>query len=136
MKVVLDSNILLVAVGKRSSYRPIWNAFLAGKFKLIVSEDVVLEYEEILQQRSAPGVASLIMEIFIESPEVIYQKIYYLWNAIKNDPEDNKFFDIAVAANADYLVTNDAHFNVTRELKFPKVEIITAEEFLKILDKS
>ncbi|HWZ04110.1 MAG TPA: putative toxin-antitoxin system toxin component, PIN family [Mucilaginibacter sp.] len=136
MKVVLDSNILLVAVGKRSNYRPIWNAFLDGRFQLIVSEDVIFEYEEILRQRSAPGVAPMIMEIFIESPEVIYQKIYYLWNAIKNDPDDNKFFDIAVAANADYLVTNDAHFNIIKELNFPKIKIITAEEFLKILAKS
>lgn len=32
-------------------------------------------------------------------------------NAITHDPDDNKFFDVAVAANADYLVTKDAHFN-------------------------
>jgi hypothetical protein len=29
MKVVLDSNVLLVALGKRSRYKPIWNAFAA-----------------------------------------------------------------------------------------------------------
>ena len=33
---------------------------------------------------------------------------------INADPDDNKFFDIAVAANADYLVTNDAHFNMVK----------------------
>jgi predicted nucleic acid-binding protein len=44
------------------------------------------------------------VEIFIESPDIIHQHVYYNWNLIKADPDDNKFFDIAVAANADYLV--------------------------------
>jgi predicted nucleic acid-binding protein len=65
------------------------------------------------------------LEILIESPEVIYQRIYYSWNAISNDPDDNKFFDVAVAGGARYLVTNDAHFNEAKNLRFPHVTIIT-----------
>src|ERR1700739_891204 len=107
MKVVLDSNVLLVPLGKRSKYRPIWNAFIEGKIQLIISDEVVFEYTEILQQFSAPGLAEIILEIFVESPDVIFQQVYYNWNAIEADPDDNKFFDIAVAANADYLVTDD-----------------------------
>src|ERR1700761_8238485 len=114
MKIVLDSNILLVAIGKRSRYKPIWTAFIEGKYELIISDEIVYEYEEILQARSVPGVAELLMDIFIESPNVLYQQIYYSWNMIKQDPDDNKFFDIAIAGNADYLVTNDAHFNVVK----------------------
>lgn len=135
MKVVLDSNILLIAIGKRSRYKPIWTAFIDGKYKLIVSDEVVYEYEEILQQHSAPGVAEIMMEILLESPEVIHQQIYYSWNAIIQDPEDNKFFDIAVAGNADYLVTNDAHFNILRQLEFPSVQVIDADVFLKLIDQ-
>jgi putative PIN family toxin of toxin-antitoxin system len=133
MKVVLDSNILLVAIGKRSRFRPIWDAFTDGKYKLVVCDEVIYEYEEILQHHSAPGVASIMMELFLESPEVVYQQVYYSWNMIKNDPDDNKFFDIAVAANADYLVTNDAHFNAVKQVPFPSVKIITADDFLEIL---
>jgi len=55
MKIVLDSNVLLVAIGKRSKYRPIWDAFVEGKYQLIVSEDILHEYEEILLTHSAPG---------------------------------------------------------------------------------
>jgi len=87
MKIVLDSNILLVAIGKKSRYRPIWNAFIEAKINLIVSDDVLYEYEEIMQQRSAPGVAEIMMDIFVESPQVIYQQIYYFWNLIKQDPD-------------------------------------------------
>lgn len=49
------------------------------------------------------------------------------------DPDDNKFFDAAIAANADYLVTNDSHFNEAKRLLFPKANIISADEFLQML---
>jgi len=81
MKIVLDPNVLVSALGKRSRLRPIWNAFIEGRYQLIVSEDILKEYEEILQIHSAPGVAEIIVEIFIESPDVVLQKIYYNWNA-------------------------------------------------------
>ncbi|HWZ14784.1 MAG TPA: putative toxin-antitoxin system toxin component, PIN family [Mucilaginibacter sp.] len=135
MKVVLDSNILLVAIGKRSLFKSIWTAFVDGKYQLIVSDEVIYEYEEVLQRYSAPGVAEIMMEIFIESPNVIYQQIFYSWNVIRQDPDDNKFFDIAIAANADYLVTNDTHFNIVKKLSFPKMKVVTTEEFLDILNK-
>jgi putative PIN family toxin of toxin-antitoxin system len=135
MKIVLDSNVLLVAVGKKSRYRPIWDAFIAGKYQLLISEDIVHEYEEILQSYSATSVADIVLEIFLESPDVIYHRIYYNWNAITNDPDDNKFFDIAIAANADYIVTNDTHFNEVSKLPFPSVKIISADDFLEILNK-
>lgn len=135
MKIVLDSNVLLVAIGKRSKYKPIWNGFIDGRFQLIISEDILHEYEEILLLHSAPGAAELVLEAFNESPDIIFQRIYYSWNAIPRDPDDNKFFDVAVAGNADYLVTNDAHFSEAEKLAFPKVQIITAEEFLNLIEK-
>lgn len=52
MKIVLDSNVLLVAIGKKSKYRPIWDAFIEGKYQLILSEDILHEYEEILLQHT------------------------------------------------------------------------------------
>ena len=68
--------------------------------------------------------------------EIIFNRIYYSWNAITQDPDDNKFFDVAVAANADYLVTNDAHFREAANIPFPKVNIISADAFLDILQKT
>ena len=75
------------------------------------------------------------MEIFLESPDVIHQQVYYSWNAITKDPDDNKFFDIAIAGNVDYLVANDAHFNILKHLSFPSVKVINADAFLNILEE-
>lgn len=46
---------------------------------------------------------------------------------------DNKFIDCAIAANADYIVTNDKHFNVVKNIDFPKVNILSIQEFIKLL---
>ncbi|WP_394338868.1 PIN domain-containing protein [Hanamia caeni] len=51
------------------------------------------------------------------------------------DPDDNKFFDAAVAGKADFIVTNDAHFNEAKKFEFPNVNIISADEFLEILKR-
>jgi putative PIN family toxin of toxin-antitoxin system len=133
MRIVLDSNVLISSLGKKSPLRPIWDSFIEGSYQIIVSEDILKEYEEIMQEHSAPGAAEIVMEIFIESPDVVTQKVYYNWNAISIDPDDNKFFDIAVAADVDYLVTNDHHFDIVKTINFPKVNIITAETFLDII---
>lgn len=49
------------------------------------------------------------------------------------DDDDNKFADCAIAANADYLVTNDKHFNVLKSVAFPKIQIIKIDGFMEIL---
>lgn len=133
MKIVLDTNVLLVAIGKRSKYRPIWQAFLNGEIQLILSEEIIHEYEEILSKHSAPGAAEIVMEIFIQSPNVIFKRVHYNWNAIAIDPDDNKFFDAAVAGNVDFLVTNDKHFKEVLNIVFPKVNVISALDFLKLI---
>ena len=43
MKVVIDSNLLVSMIGKRSALRPIWNAFIQGVYMLAVSEDILKE---------------------------------------------------------------------------------------------
>jgi putative PIN family toxin of toxin-antitoxin system len=131
MRVVLDSNVLLVAIGKRSRYKPIWDAFIEGKYQLILSEEVIHEYDEILNEHAAPGAAAIVLETFLESPDIIFKRVFYCWNAILKDPDDDKFFDIAIAGNADFLVTNDAHFNEAKKLPFPKVNIVSADVFLQ-----
>ncbi len=52
---------------------------------------------------------------------------------LPSDSDDNKFVDCAIAAGAEYIVTNDKHFNPLKEIPWPKVEIIKIAEFVKQL---
>ena len=47
MKIVLDTNIILIALPVRSPYRIIFDSLLAGKFDLFLSTSILNEYTEI-----------------------------------------------------------------------------------------
>jgi predicted nucleic acid-binding protein len=50
---------------------------------------------------------------------------------IEHAPDDNKFVDCAISARVKYIVSNDAHFKVLKEIKFPPMEVIDADGFLE-----
>jgi uncharacterized protein len=133
MKIVLDTNILLQSIPHASRYRPIWNSFLVEFYQLYVTSSILLEYEEKLTEKTSERVAMNVISLISEAPNAHFISAYYEWNAITADYDDNKFFDAAVSANVDYLVTNDTHFNSAKKLSFPKVKIVTAEEFLNLV---
>ena len=61
------------------------------------------------------------------------QKFYYNLNLITIDPSYNKFVDCAFACNANYIVTNDKHFNILQKIQPPKINIISIENFTNLL---
>ena len=132
MKVVLDTNVLIASFGKSSHYRKIFDAFLNYRFSLLLSNDVLLEYLEVIQQKTNSVVAENIIMSLLSAENIELHEIFFHWSLIEHDKEDNKFCDLAIAGNADYLVTNDAHFNIVKLNQFPPVNIISANEFLKL----
>lgn len=132
MKVVLDTNVLLASIGKSSPYRKIFNAFLNYQFTLLLSNEVLLEYLEVIRQKTNTVVAENIIMSLLSAENTALHEIFYRWGLIEYDKDDNKFCDLAIAGNADFLVTNDAHFNVVKLNQFPPVNIISANEFLKL----
>lgn len=60
---------------------------------------------------------------------------HYHFGLIEQDVDDNKFVDCAIASNAKYIVSNDAHFSHLKEILFPKVDVIKLQDFLDILRK-
>ena len=57
----------------------------------------------------------------------------YRFTLIVDDPDDDKFVDCYVASNANFLVTNDKHFNVLANIPFPPINVINIDDFLEIL---
>jgi len=58
---------------------------------------------------------------------------YYKWDLISSDPDDNKFADCALNAGADFIVSNDKHFNILKEINFPKINVVDINTFKKII---
>ena len=133
MKVVLDTNVLIASFGKSSPYRKIFDAFPNYDFTFLLSNDVLMEYLEVIQQKTNLFIAENIVMSLLSADNIELKEIFFHWNLIEHDKEDNKFCDLAIAGNADYLVTNDAHFNIVKLNQFPPVNIVSADEFIKIL---
>ncbi len=136
MNVVLDTNVLLVSIAKKSRYRIIFDNLLANKFNLIISNDILSEYTEIIAQKANVSVANNISEMLLALSNVQKQDVFYKWNLIEADKDDNKFVDCAIAGNADYLVSNDKHFNCLKEIEFPKLSLQTIDEFIELLNQT
>lgn len=133
MRVVIDTNVILMAIPKRSLYRLIFDSLISGKYELVISNEILGEYLEIIEQKTNTVVANNIGEFLMNSKYVDKIEVYYRWGLIRIDPDDNKFVDCAIAGNVNYIVTNDKHFNELKEIDFPPVDVLTADEFLEKL---
>ena len=136
MKIVLDTNCLLPAVFPRSIYHWIWESFRRGDFSLCYSNEIIAEYEELLSSLYPAEMTENAISLILTSFNVEKVIPWYKWNLITADPEDNKFVDCAFNAGADYIVTNDRHFNVLKNIDFPKINVIDIVTFKRIIENS
>jgi len=133
MRIVLDTNCLLVALPKKSHYRCLWEAFRQGRFTLCYSTEMLQEYEELLLRFYSPEITFDTLEMLLKSPNIIQSIPYYKWKLITADPDDNKFVDCALNSGADYIVTNDKHFNVLKSIPFPPIKVVDIDTFKEML---
>ncbi|MCE7040655.1 putative toxin-antitoxin system toxin component, PIN family [Dyadobacter sp. CY312] len=134
MRVVIDTNCLRASIPPKSPFYQLYLDFRAQKFDWYVSNEILLEYDEILTATYSAKTSQLVLHQLAIAPNVIFTEPAYKWNLITEDPDDNKFSDLAISTNADYLVTNDSHFNVFKSIPFPKLNVVDLASFLKILE--
>jgi predicted nucleic acid-binding protein len=79
------------------------------------------------------NIADNLLELIDKQPNTAKTEIYYRWGLITVDYDDNKFVDCAVSAAADYIVTNDKHFQVLHMKTLPSVKCLTLAEFMEHL---
>ena len=133
MKIVLDTNCLVVCLSVTSPYYCLWKAFRDMQITVCYTTDIINEYSEILERFYHQQFVNDVINELLLSPNVVKTGNYYKWNLIAADPDDNKFVDCAFNAGADYIVTNDRHFNVLKSIDFPPIKVIDIETFKNML---
>ena len=128
-RIVLDTNCLLQALPSKSPYHKVWTDVLSGHLSLCVNTEILDEYEEILAVKTTPEIARNVVEAIARLSTTIYQEAFIHFELIKEDMDDNKFVDCAVAADAEYIVTNDSHFNILQDTPWPKISVIKLHDF-------
>lgn len=129
LRVVVDTNVLIAIIGLASPYRWIFDSVINGELTMCVTTEIVLEYREILARKNGAEVAENMVQFFSVHPFVEKVEPFYRFKVIEQDSDDDKFIDCAVAASADCIVSNDRHFQNPRLQNFPKVKVLTADEF-------
>jgi putative PIN family toxin of toxin-antitoxin system len=131
LRIVLDTNILIAIIGRKSPFRWIFDQIIAGQLILCISNEILLEYQEILARKTNQEVADNLINFLTIHPFVIKTEIFYQFHLISEDEDDNKFVDCAIATNAVCLVSKDKHFRVLKTIEFPKVNLLTLPEFVQ-----
>jgi putative PIN family toxin of toxin-antitoxin system len=132
-RIVIDTNCLLAILPSKSPYHCVWTEFLANNLEICVSNEILSEYEEILSEKTSSTFADSIIHTLLNRKNLVKVSPVWRFNVISQDPDDNKFVDCAVCGQAEYLVSNDKHFNILRDVSFPPITVITIQEFVKNL---
>jgi putative PIN family toxin of toxin-antitoxin system len=136
MTVCLDTNVFLQIFGRNQPYHSILRALLDRRLTLAVSTEILLEYEEVTSKLSGADrwqdVATLLDLLSQLHNNIRQVGPQYRFNVITADPDDNKFSDCAIAAEADFVVTDDSHFSPLSSAGY-KPQPITPNEFIRRL---
>lgn len=131
MRVVLDTNILVSGIFWGGIPSKILEEWVSEKFELLLSEDILKEYERVLFKISKGKKDQLVNQwlLFIaENSLIVNVKKRF---KLSVDPDDDKFIECAVAGNAKYIVSGDSHLLDLKNVM--NIEILLASEFINIL---
>ncbi|MEH2301940.1 putative toxin-antitoxin system toxin component, PIN family [Nostoc sp.] len=117
MKVVIDTNVLVSAVLKGRVPRDVIQfIFDNPDWQWIASEEIVVEYKEVLSRRKFKLTDEVICEWFEIIDTFITLIDVNLEVDFSRDKKDAKFLACAMAAEANFLITGDSDFNQAQTL--------------------
>lgn len=72
----------------------------------------------------------VVLDTIARHPKTVWRESYFRFHLLSHiDKDDDKFVDCAITANADYIVTEDTHFNHLKQIPFPRLTVLTIDEF-------
>lgn len=129
LRLVLDTNIFLVSLAPNYKYHWIYTAIISGKFDLIVSNEILTEYQEQITLRYGIDRTDATLDYLLLLPNVELKNPSFLWQLVEKDKDDNKFIDCYIAGQCDYIISNDRHIHQLKENVFPQIAVLRYDEF-------
>lgn len=131
-KIVLDTNILISALGWGSNPKKIFNKVIEKEFELVISKTQLEELGEVMNYPKfafTKEQKARFLNILQEISTIVETRGNI--DVIKEDPDDNVIIETALENNVEYIITGDGHILKLR--KIGKIEIVTATEFMRII---
>ena len=128
-KVVIDTNIFI------SSFfggvpRQIIDLWKEGKIILCLSQGIIEEYIEVLNRLGLKDKKEIknLTKLFAEGYNSIYTSKTPELDIVKDDPDDNKFIECAVALDSKIIISGDKHLKDVK--RYIDIDILSPREFL------
>lgn len=138
MRVVVDTNVFVGACIGVGASNAVVRACLQHRFVPLMGEALLAEFEAVLgrdtlfaKSRLDAVERSTLLDTFLALCE--WTRIYYLWRPNLPDESDNHLIELAVAGDADVIVTRNVRDLRGAELRFASLRVLSPEGFLKEL---
>src|SRR3989338_3653574 len=130
-RIILDTNILISALGWKGNPRIIFDRVIAGEFELILSYKQLNELLRVLNYpkfKFTDEQKDRFLSILLEVATLVKTKSEV--DIIKEDPSDNVILEPANEMKIDYIVSGNDH--LLKVVEFNGAKIVTAREFLDL----
>jgi putative PIN family toxin of toxin-antitoxin system len=131
LRLVIDTNVLISSFfgGNPKKVIDLWRR---GRAILCLTREILEEYLRVMARLPiAPETKSKLVAILQEKRNIELVNPSRRYAVIRQDPEDDKFIDCAVEAQADYIISGDGHLLQVRA--FRDIPIYSPKEFLQII---
>jgi putative PIN family toxin of toxin-antitoxin system len=141
INVVIDTNVLVAGlIGGKGPNREILKYCLKGVLQPYLGISLYSEYQDLLNRKNIQALCqqtSVSLAEFLDDFAGICKpvEVWFLWLPNLNDEADNHVVELAVAANADYIVTNNIKDFLQAELQLAGYEVITPPDLLRLIIK-
>ncbi len=131
IKVVIDTNVFVSSFfgGNPKRIIDLWKN---EETLLCLSRDVLDEYIDVLQRVGLRDESELkeLLSLLSRGFNILFTTRTPRVSVLKEDPEDDKFIECAVALKAEFIITGDKALKRMRS--YMGIKILTSQEFLKI----
>ena len=130
IRAVIDTNVFVSSFfgGNPKKIIDLWKN---EEILLCLSKDILDEYLDVLQRVGLKDENEIeeLLSFFAKGFNILFTTNTPKINAVKDDPEDDKFIECAVALKADVIITGDKALKTIGE--YMGIKILTPQEFLK-----
>ena len=130
MKVVIDTNVFVPSF-LGGNPRKVIDLWKKGKISLCISKNILDEYVEVLQRIGLGDEREIeeLLSLFAKGFNILFTTKTPKIKVVKDDPDDDKFIECAVALKAEAVITGDKALKAMNE--FMGIKILTPQQFLK-----
>ena len=136
-RIVVDTNILVSAIlSPDGAAREVLRRCLTGRYRPLIGNALFLEYEDVLSREKLFAAAPIgpedreaLLDAFLGACQWI--EIAFLWRPNLPDEADNHLVELAVAGNAEAIITHNARDVASGDLVFDGIRIVAPGDLLK-----